>query len=116
MRTKGSRATLEARRCLAAQRAREGYSTEDIAEFLGVDARSVRRWLAAGRRHGAPGLAAKPASGRPPELSPAQERIVRRWLAGSPTGHGFVTRLWSAPPLARLIERERGISCRPAAL
>src|SRR5258708_16206086 len=110
MRTKGSPATFEARRCLAVQRAREGYSTEDIADFRGVDARSVRRWLAAFRRHGTTGLAARPTTGRPPKLNPAQVRIVRRWLDDCPTEHGFATDLWSAPRLAQLIEEEWGIS------
>jgi transposase len=116
MRTKGSPATLEARRCLAVQRAHEGYSAEEIAEFLGVDARSVRRWVAAFRRDGAAGLAARPAIGRPPKLSTAQEKIVRRWLGERPTEHGFATDLWSAPRLAQLIEQEWGISFHPDAL
>ncbi|HLJ97942.1 MAG TPA: IS630 family transposase [Gemmataceae bacterium] len=107
---------LEARRCLAVQRALEGYSTHDIADFLGVDARSVRRWLATCRQQGTTGLAAQPASGRPPKLSPAQERIVRRWLADRPTAYGFATELWSAPRLAQLIEQEWGISLHPDSL
>lgn len=107
---------LEARRCLAVQRALEGYSKQDIADFLDVDARSVRRWLAAFRRHGSAGLAAQPARGRPPKLSPAQEKIVRRWLADNPTEHGFATELWSAPRLVQLIEQEWGISFHPDAL
>jgi transposase len=107
---------LEARRCLAVQRAREGYATEDIADFLGVEARSVRRWLAAFRRHGMAGLAARPATGRPPKLSPAREKIVRRWLEDRPTEYGFATDLWSAPRLAQLIEQEWGISFHPDAL
>lgn len=116
MRTKGLPTTLEARRCLAVQRAREGYSTQDIADFLGVDARSVRRWLADFRRHGPNGLAARPVTGRPPKRNPAQERIVRRWLAESPLEHGFATALWTAPRLARLIAQEWGVSFHPDAL
>jgi transposase len=116
MRTIGSPTALETRRYLAVQRALEGYSTQDIADFLGVEARSVRRWLAAFRQHGMAGLAAQPVSGRPPKLSAAQEKIVRRWLADSPTEHGFVTDLWSAPRLAQLIEQEWNISLHPDAL
>ncbi len=101
---------------MAVQRALDGYAAEDIADFLGVDARSVRRWLATFRRHGPAGLAARPATGRPPKLSPARERIVRRWLEGHPSEHGFATDLWSAPRLARMIEQEWGISFHPDAL
>jgi transposase len=116
MRTKGYPATFEARRCLAVQRASEGYSTEEIADFLGVDVRSVRRWLATFRRLGPAGLAARPATGRPPKLNPAQEKIVRRWLSECPTEHGFATDLWSAPRLARLIEQQWGVCFHPDAL
>jgi transposase len=47
MRDKGSPAELEHRRLLAVQRVLEGYSVEEVAEFLGVAPRSVRRWVAA---------------------------------------------------------------------
>jgi transposase len=113
MRTSGSPAELEHRRCLAIQRLLDGFSVAEVAEFLGVDPRSVRRWHAAFRSHGAGGLAARPVSGRPPKLTATQEKIVRRWLADNPTDHGFATELWTAPRLARLIEQEWGVSFCP---
>jgi transposase len=113
MRTEGSAAELQRRRLLAAQRLQEGYSAEEIADFLGVAPRSVRRWAAAFRQRGAPGLAARPAAGRPPKLSRTQEKVVRRWLAGSPSEHGFPTELWTAARLARLIDEEWGIGFNP---
>jgi len=116
MRTIGSPAALGWRRTLAVQRVTEGYSTEEVAAFLGVDPRSVRRWVAASRLQGAPGLAARPVAGRPPKLSTTQEKIVRRWLTDSPTEHGFPTDLWSAPRLAQLIREELGVSLRPGYL
>jgi transposase len=90
------------------QRVEEGYSTEEVADFLGVDPRSVRRWLVASRA-GDAGLAARSVPGRPTKLTPAQARLVLRWLAESPTSFGFDTQLWTAPRLARLIEQEFGI-------
>jgi transposase len=113
MRTAGPPDVLEYRRRLAVQRVAEGYSTHEVAAFLGVDASSVRRWLAAFRRRGDPGLAARPVPGRPPKLSTTQEKVVRRWLGHSPTAHGFATDLWSAPRLALLIAQEFGISLHP---
>lgn len=113
MRTAGSPAILEYRRRLAVQRVAEGYSTQDVADFLGVDASSVRRWLTAFRRHGDEGLAAQPVPGRPPKLTATQEKIVRRWLADRPSEHGFATDLWSAPRLAALIAQEFDISLHP---
>jgi transposase len=109
MRTIGSPTELEHRRFLAVQRVDEGYSTEEVAEFLGVDPSSVRRWVAAFRDQGAAGLVSRPVSGRPPKLSTTQEKIVRRWLADNPTDYGFATELWTAPRLRLLIEQEFGV-------
>jgi transposase len=113
MRPKGSPDELEHRRRLAAQRVLEGYSTQEVADFLGVDPSSVRRWVAALRDRGDSGLVARPASGRPPKLTTTQEKIVRRWLGDSPSEHGFDTELWTAPRLGRLIEEEFGIRLNP---
>jgi transposase len=109
MRTEGSPSVLEYRRLLAVQRVEDGCSTGEVADFLGIDRRTVRRWVAAFRQHGAAGLAALPVPGRPPKLTLTQEKIVARWLADNPTEHGFATELWTAPRLAQLIEQEFGI-------
>jgi transposase len=113
MRSIGSPTELERRRLLAVQRVVEGYSTEEVADFLGVDPRSVRRWLTAFRQDGTFALAAQPASGRPPKLSATQDKIVCRWLDDKPTDHGFSTELWSAPRLALLIDEEFGVEFHP---
>jgi transposase len=108
MRTPGSTAVVEYRRCLAVQSVADGYSTQEVADFLGVDPSSVRRWLAAYRRHGGDGLTAQPVPGRAPKLTTTQEKIVLRWLSDLPSEYGFTTDLWSAPRLAQLIEQEFG--------
>jgi transposase len=104
---------LAYRRRLAVQRVFEGYSTEEVADFLDVDPSSVRRWMLAFRRHGAAGLAAQAVPGRPAKLSITQEKIVRRWLSECPSEHGFATALWSAPRLAQLIRQEFGVALTP---
>jgi transposase len=103
------------RRCLAVQRVAEGYSTQEVAEFLSVDPSTVRRWLAAYRCHGGDGLTAwpGPGPGRPAKLTGTQEKIVLRWLSDPPTEYGFTTELWSAPRLAQLIEEEFGVPFHP---
>jgi transposase len=113
MRSIGSPAELERRRVLGVQRLFDGYSTEEVADFLGVDQRSVRRWLADFRHQGALGLAARPVPGRPAKLTPSQEKIVCRWLADKPTDHGFPTELWTAAHLAHLIEEEFAVHFNP---
>src|SRR3954465_8957142 len=113
MRTIGSPAELERRRLLAVERVSEGYSPQEVADFLGVDPSSVRRWVTAFGHLGAPGVAARPVPGRPHKLTATQEKIALRWLADNPTDHGFATELWTAARLARLIVAEWKIALHP---
>ena len=113
MRTPGSADELESRRRLAVRRVADGYSTQEVADFLEVDPSTVRRWLAAFRARGEAGLAAKPVSGRPGKLTSTQEKIALRWLTESPTHHGFETDLWTAARLGQLIREEFGIRLNP---
>jgi transposase len=104
MRTAGSPAVLEYRRCLGVQRVAEGYSTQEVADFLGVDPSTVRRWLAAATTT-VGSAAAGPGPGRPVKLTSTQEKIVLRWLSEPPSEYGFPTDLWSTPRRAQLIEQ-----------
>lgn len=104
---------MEYRRCLAVRRVSEGYTAAEVADFLGIDPSSVRRWVAASRRQGSAGLAARAVPGRPAKLTPAQGKIVLRWLSDDPTEHGFATELWTARRLALLIEQEWGVHFNP---
>jgi transposase len=113
MRTPGSADVLEYRRWLAVRRVADGYSTQEVADFLGVDPSTVRRWLAAFRAGGGAGLGAKAVSGRPGKLTSTQEKIALRWLTESPTHHGFETELWTAARLAQLIREEFGVGLNP---
>jgi transposase len=113
MRTPGSADELEYRRRLAVQRVADGYSTQAVADFLGVDPSTVRRWLAAFRDRGDGGLVARPVSGRPSRLTSAQEKVALRWLNDSPTHHGFETELWTAARLGQLIREEFGVGLNP---
>lgn len=113
MRTLGSPAELERRWLLVVERISEGYGTQEVADFLGVDPSSVRRWVTAFRALGAPGVAACPVPGRPHKLTTTQEKIALRWLADNPMNHGFATELWTAPRLGLLIEQEFGVRFHP---
>ncbi len=115
MRPEGTTIELQHRRQLAVQRLTEGYSPQEVAEFLGVTARSVWRWLAAFRCRGSDALVAWPRGGpgRPPKLTTTQKKIALRWLTEAPTEYGFPTDLWSAPRLAQLIDQEFGVGFHP---
>jgi transposase len=113
MRSKGTPDELEHRCRLAVQRVLEGYSTEEVADFLGVDPSTVRRWVASFRHRGEQALIARPVAGRPRKLTPTQEKIIRRWLDESPTVHGFETELGTAPRLGQLIRGEFAVELHP---
>src|SRR3954451_9701641 len=97
MRTKGSPDEFVHRRQLAVQRHLEGYSADEIAEFLGISPRTVWRWLASFRDRGPEGLEARPVPGRPRNLAVTQEKIALRCLRGIPLELGYATELWTAP-------------------
>ena len=113
MRTRGSPEELEHRRRLAVQRLTEGYSVEEVAEFLDVSPRTVGRGRALFRGHGPEGRRARPVQGRPRKLTTTQEKIVRRWGRDNPLEHGFATALWRAPRRAQLIPQEFAIPFNP---
>src|SRR4029077_12728311 len=97
MRTKGSAEELERRRRLSVDRLREGYTQQEVADFLKVDVRTVRRWWHLYRKQGYRGLDAKPHPGRPRKLNRRQEVLVLNWLRKNPKSFGFATDLWTAP-------------------
>ena len=113
MRSKGSAAELEARRRLAVQRVRDGWTQKAVAEFLGVSERAVGTWVAAHRDRGDDGLKAKPHPGPAPYLTPEQERRVLGWLEEKPTAFGFPTDLWTARRVAEVIRRRLGVAFNP---
>ena len=113
MRPHGTGAELERRRRLAVARVRSGHTQTDVAEFLGVHANSVWRWMQTYREQGMAGLRACDPTGRPPKLSVAQEREVLRWFRRSPTEFGFPTELWTAPRVAKLIAKHFHVRFHP---
>jgi transposase len=113
MRPHGTPIELERRRRLAVERVQGGYSTEEVAEFLGVSGRAVRGWVAAFRESGDDGLEAQPAPGRPPKLTDDQQAIVLGWLHRPPTDLGFPTDLWTAARVGQLIQRSWGVRFNP---
>ena len=106
MRPHGSGPELERRRQLAVRRVLSGYTQMEVAQFLDVHLRSVQRWMQAYRESGRAGLKARPASGRPPKLSAAQERRVLSWFRNSPRSFGFPTELWTAGRVVEVIRRK----------
>jgi len=113
MRTQGSAEELERRRRLAIDRLNDGYTQQEVADFLDVNVRTVRRWWRRYRKNGANGLDAKPHPGRPRKLNRRQEGYVLNWLRKNPKSFGFATELWTAPRLAQVIHRKFGVAFHP---
>ena len=101
MRRAGLPEELEHRRYLAVERILEGYTTQEVAEFLGVDPSSVRRWVSIFKREGGEGLRAHIVPGRPWQRTRTEEKVVLHWLEDAPTEHGFRTELWTGKRLAQ---------------
>src|SRR5262245_55149079 len=111
-----TRAGLEARRRLAVRKVGEGRPPADVADFLGVHAETVRKWVRAHRAGGDEGLAGKPHPGRQPFLTPGQQAEALAWLARKPTEVGFRTDLWTAARVAQLIRERFGVAYHPGYL
>jgi len=106
MRPHGSPEELERRRQRALALLDEGLQPVEVAQRLGVDRRSVRRWKAAARQGGLPALAARPASGRPPKLPMRLRPRLEKLLLRGAEAAGYAQDLWTCPRIAQLIGRE----------
>lgn len=100
---------LEHLRHLAVRRWQEGYSAQEIAEFLDVSPRTVQRWWQAWREQGEAGLPLRPGGGRHPKLTPQQTEQVLGWLDQPPSAFGFSTEQWTAPRLAEILRQRLGV-------
>lgn len=109
MRPTGSPEELERRRLRALALLDDGLLPHEVAQRIGVDRRSVRRWKAAAHEHGEDALRARAASGRPSKLKLWQKRRLEALLLKGPLAAGFHTDLWSCPRVAELIKQRFGI-------
>ena len=113
MRPHGSPAELERRRLRAIDLLRRDVPVHVVAERLGVDRRSVRRWKGAHRRQGRAGLRARPASGRPPKLTPQQRQRLTRLVIAGPEAAGYRTNLWTCRRIVDLIREQFEVVYHP---
>jgi transposase len=110
MRPRGDPRALERRRLEAIKLFKEGIRPGRIAVRLGVDRRSVHRWLAAYRSRGIEGIAPMPTLGRPCKLSVVDRQKLSRILLGGATICGYPSDRWTNPRIADLIEHHFGVT------
>jgi len=113
MRPQGSPAELEQRRLRAIDLLQRDIPVHAVAERLGVDRRSVRRWKRAYRRRGRTGLRARPTPGRPPKLSATQRRRLTRLVVAGPEAAGYGTSLWTCRRIVDVIRRHFNVVYHP---
>lgn len=113
MRPQGSPAELERRRLRAIELLERDVPVYVVADRLGVDRRSVRRWKRAYRRRGQAGLRARATPGRPSRLTGAQRATLVRWILKGPEAAGYRTALWTCRRIAHLVQTRLGVSYHP---
>jgi len=88
-----------------------GRPATEVARFLGLHERTVRRWVKEYEAKGDEGLAAKPQRGPKPKLTAQQEAEILSWFARNPTEaeFGFATELWTGVRVAKLIEQRMNV-------
>ena len=100
---------LERRRRRALELVERGLWPGEVAERVGVDRSSVRRWKAAYREKGPEALKAKPVTGRPPKLTQNEKQELEELLLVGAEAAGFDADLWTCPRVAKLIRKHFGV-------
>ena len=106
MRPHGTPQELERRRRRAVDLLEQGATVGEVAQRIGCSHSSVIYWRDTVRRHGAPGLKAKPASGRPPKLGISMRNKLPELLLRGALAHGYHTDLWTTRRISEVIRRE----------
>src|SRR5206468_1825405 len=104
----GTASALELRRRQAVQAVQVGDDVKDVARIIGVNPRSLYRWLELADRPD--GLAAKPHPGPATRLSVAHQQELEQLLRQGAQAHGWPNQLWTTQRIAELIRRHFGVS------
>jgi transposase len=101
---------LEALRIRAIRRIEEGEGPEVVIKALGMNRRTIYKWIAIYREGGIESLKARTLSGRPLKLSGAKLRwIYNTVVTKNPLQLRFPFALWTREMVKELIERKYGI-------
>ncbi len=104
---------LEKRRRHAIRLLKKGKTLSAVAKFIGCSVSSVFLWAQVVRRKGLEGLSAKPIPGRPPKLTPAQQKRLTRLLLKGPLALGYSTDLWTTRRVAEVIWQQFHVRYHP---
>ena len=105
-----SHQTLEEMRLAAVKRVERGESPEAVATGLGINRRTIYRWLSSYHYGGADGIKAKPIPGAPRKLDSTQmEKLSRTVRTENPLQLEFEFALWTLSMIREWIRREFGV-------
>lgn len=99
----------EQRRLHAVELKRQDWKQVDIATALNVSKGAVSQWLSKAKTQGEETLAARPHTGRPPELTAEEKRMIPDYLWHGAETYGFRGALWTCPRVQKVIELEFGV-------
>lgn len=85
--------------------AQAGYAIAEIAQITRQSSWTVRRWLHRFMAEGCAGLWEVLRSGRPPEITPTIELLLREAVVKSPREYGLARPNWTTHLLSKLIKR-----------
>jgi len=105
-----SHTTLEQMRLSAVKRIEAGESPELIAKGLGINRRTVYRWLSGFHYQGEEGLKAKPIPGAPPKVNAKQmAKLAKVVREKNPLQLQFEYALWTLAIIRELLRRDFGV-------
>src|SRR3954462_8570395 len=104
----------EGRRLRAFELKQEGWKHKEIADALGVSKGAVSQWMKRAKEKGVEGLRHKPPPGLRPYLSDEQRARLPELLAQGAPAHEFRGDVWTCQRVARVIQKEFGVSYHPA--
>jgi transposase len=105
----GDGAYRVARRIHAVLLNRDGHASGDIAHILDAPRSKVSQWLRDYEEFGLEALLEGQRSGRPAQLSASQRRQLEDIIDSGPRAYGFLSGVWSAPMVGRIVTEEFGI-------
>lgn len=87
-----------------------GWKQREIATALDVSEGAVSRWLKRVDEQGKAGLCARPHTGRPPELTQEEKRLLPDFLGHGAEAYGFRGAVWTCARVRKVIEQEFGVT------
>jgi len=97
-----------ARRIHAVWLARRGMTCPQIMQVTGAGRRSIQLWVAKYNAGGMNELTDKPRTGRPPLLTPEQQKQLKAWIEAGPSDEDRVS-VFSAATIDERVEQQFGV-------